>query len=78
MLVRAQKLADTIMMMAVVTLRMVVRMTVKMVVRKMETAYGSVPRRCFDIRQTVEIYVQRHDRSYLMEKPWVLAAEPMA
>lgn len=62
------------MMMVVVMLRMVV----KMVVRKMETAYGSVPRRCSDIRQTDEIYVQRHDRSYLMEKPWVLAAEPMA
>ena len=69
---------------------MMVVVMVRMVVRKMETAYGSVPRRCFDIRQTDEIYVkfdirqtdeiyvQRHDRSYLMEKPWVLAAEPMA
>lgn len=34
----------------------------------MKTAGGSVPIRCFDLMQLDEIYVQRHDSSYLIEK----------
>ena len=53
-------------------------MVMKVMVRMMKTFCASVPRRGVDIRQADEIYVQRQDKSYLMAKPCVLVAEPMA
>lgn len=48
-------------------------------VRMRETTCGSVPRRYFDLSQIEDVYGQRNDRSYFMEKlSWVLVAEPMA
>lgn len=44
--------------------KIMVRMMVMMIVRMMETAHESVPRRCFDLSKIDEIYVQGKDRSY--------------
>ena len=57
---------------------MMVMMVMKVMVRMMKTFCASVPRRGVDIRQADEIYVERQDKSYLMAKPCVLVAEPMA
>lgn len=48
-------------------------------VRMRETTCGSVLRTYFDLSRIEDIYGQRNDRSYFMEKlSWVLVAEPMA
>ena len=63
---------------SVISDMMMMMMVMQVMVTMMKTFYSSVPRRGFDIRQADEIYVQRQDKSYLMGKPCVPVAEPMA
>lgn len=51
----------------VVVVVMMDRLMERVLKSMMGTAHGSVPRRCFALKQIDEIYVQRHDRSYLTE-----------
>lgn len=69
---------DIMMLVVVVIMERVTEATEMMLKSMMGSAPGSVPRRCFALKQIDEMMYRDMTAVTSQKFPWVLAAEPMA